>query len=62
MGCDGEATWERKTVVSHDEAYRRELWEFHQCIVDRRQPLANVPEALKHARFIRQVIDATPRS
>lgn len=60
MGSDGETTWERKTVVSHDGAYRRELREFHQCVTGRRRPLTNVQEALKHARFIQQVIDTTP--
>ena len=59
-GCDGETRWEKKTVVSYEEAYRRELREFHRCVVDRRQPLAGVADALKHARFIQEVINAAP--
>jgi hypothetical protein len=60
QGCDGELTWEKKIQVSYDEAYRRELREFHKCMADRSQPPANVNEALKHTRFIQQVIDKTP--
>jgi predicted dehydrogenase len=60
QGCDGELTWEKKILVSYDEAYRRELRQFYECVMDRRQPPANVNEALKHTRFIQQVIDRTP--
>jgi predicted dehydrogenase len=60
-GSDGDRTWQTRTMVSYDEAYRRELRDFHQCVVERRQPLAGVEDALKHARFIQQLIDATPR-
>jgi len=59
QGCDGELTWEKKIQVSYDEAYRRELREFHKCMLDRSRPPANVDEALKHTRFIQQVIDRT---
>ena len=60
QGCDGELAWEKKILVSYDEAYRRELREFYKSVKDRGQPLANVNEALKHTRFIQQVIDKTP--
>jgi predicted dehydrogenase len=59
---DGDRTWETRTVVSYEEAYRRELRDFHRCVVERRQPLAGVEDAVRHARFIQEVIDATPRS
>lgn len=59
QGCHGELTWEKKILVSYDEAYRRELREFHDCITERKQPLADVESALKHARFIQEVIDKT---
>jgi predicted dehydrogenase len=58
-GCEGELTWEKRIVVSHDEAYRRELRDFHERVLDRRQPLANVDEARRHIRFIQDVIDNT---
>ncbi len=57
-GCEGEMTWEQKIIVSHDEAYRRELRDFHDRVMDRRQPLANVAEAVKHTRFIQDVINS----
>ena len=60
QGCDGELTWEKKIQVSYDEAYQRELEAFHKSMTDRSLPLANVNEALKHTRFIQQVIDSTP--
>jgi predicted dehydrogenase len=56
QGCDGELTWEKKILVSYDEAYRRELREFHACVLERKQPLAGVMDAVKHTRFIQQVI------
>lgn len=61
-GVDGESAWEKRTVVSNEEAYRRELRDFHECVVSRRQPLAGVEDALAHARFIQQVIGAVPRA
>ena len=60
QGCDGELTWEKKIVVSYDEAYRRELREFHRSVLDRSEPLANVNQALKHTRFIQEIIDRAP--
>ena len=59
QGGEGEQSWEKRILVSYDEAYRRELREFHRCVLERRQPLANVEDALKHTRFIQQVIDQT---
>jgi len=59
QGGEGELSWEKKILVSYDEAYRRELREFHRCVLERKQPLANVEDALKHTRFIQQVIDHT---
>jgi len=60
-GADGESAWERRTVVSHEEAYRCELRDFHRCVTERRQPLAGVKDALGHARFIQSIVEATPR-
>lgn len=59
QGCEGELTWEKKIIVSYEEAYRRELREFHERVQDRGQPLANADEALRHTRFIQEVIDRT---
>jgi len=59
QGCEGELTWEKKILVSYDEAYRRELREFHRCVAERTQPFSGVKDALKHTRFIQQVIDKT---
>ncbi len=58
QGCEGELTWEKRVIVSYDEAFRNELLAFHENVTQRRTPATTVFDALKHARFIQEVIDA----
>jgi predicted dehydrogenase len=57
QGGDGELAWEKRVVVSHEEAFRNELLAFHANVTQRRRPATTVEDALAHARFIQQVID-----
>jgi predicted dehydrogenase len=38
---DGDAPVRKSIGVSHDEAFKRELEHFYQCIVDGRQPVTS---------------------
>jgi predicted dehydrogenase len=57
QGGEGELSWEKKVIVSYDEAFRNEMLAFHANIREGRQPATTVFDALKHARFIQEVID-----
>jgi len=57
QGCDGELAWEKKVIVSYEEAFRNELLSFHENVTKRRQPATTVFDAVKHARFIQRVVD-----
>jgi hypothetical protein len=58
QGHEGELAWEKKIIVSYDEPFRLELLAFHDNVISRRQPETGVAEALEHAHFIQQMIDA----
>lgn len=58
QGHEGELAWEKRVVVSYDEAFRRELLAFYNNVQQNKQPISSVGDALKHARFIQQMIDA----
>jgi predicted dehydrogenase len=58
QGHDGELAWEKRVIVNYEEAFRNELLEFYDNVQNRRQPRSSVQDALKHARFIQQMIDA----
>jgi hypothetical protein len=58
QGHDGELAWEKRIVVSYEEAFRNELLAFYDNVREQRQPVSSVEDALKHARFIQQIIDA----
>lgn len=58
QGHDGELAWEKRIVVSYEEAFRNELLAFYDNVREQRQPASSVEDALKHARFIQQIIDA----
>jgi len=57
QGGDGELAWEKKVIVSYDEAFRRELLAFYDNVQGNKKPISSVEDALKHARFIQQMID-----
>lgn len=58
QGYDGELAWEKKLIVSYEEAFRNELRAFYDHVRTNQQPaLSSIQDALEHARFIQQVID-----
>lgn len=57
QGGDGELAWEKRVVVSYDEAFRRELLAFYDNVQRGTKPLSSVDDALKHARFMQEMID-----
>ncbi len=58
QGGDGELAWEKRVIVSYDEAFRRELLAFYDNVMEIKQPISSVEDALEHALFIQQLIDA----
>jgi hypothetical protein len=59
QGGDGELSWEKKIVVSYEEAFRNELLAFHANVTQKRTPhLSSIHDAVLHARFIQQMTDA----
>lgn len=60
QGGEGELAWEKKVIVSYDEAFRNELLAFHQAIQNGVEPETPVSEAVKHAELIQKIIDAAP--
>jgi hypothetical protein len=56
QGCEGELSWEKRVVVSHAEAFEKELLEFHRNVTERQTPATTVHDALKHLQFIDRVI------
>jgi len=58
QGCQGELTWEKKVIVSYEEAFRNELRAFYENIQSNQEPKTTVSDALKHIQFVYQVIDA----
>jgi predicted dehydrogenase len=57
QGGEGELAWEKKIIVSYEEAFRKELLAFHENIRQNRQPATTVLDAVKHSRFIQEAID-----
>jgi hypothetical protein len=57
QGGEGELAWEKKIIVSYDEAFREELLAFHENIRRDRTPATTVFDAVKHSRFIQEAID-----
>ena len=58
QGGDGELAWEKRVIVSYDEAFRRELIAFYENVQQNKKPLSSVDDALEHAKFMQQIIDA----
>jgi predicted dehydrogenase len=54
---EGELAWEKKVTVSYDEAFRNELLAFHANVSEGKRPATTVDDALKHSRFIQEIID-----
>ena len=58
-GSDGELSWEKQIKVSYEEAFARELLEFHDNVQNKTKPRSSVDDALQHVRFIYDLIEAT---
>lgn len=56
QGGEEELAWEKKITVSHEEAFHRELRAFYRNIRKGRKPATSAEEALKHMRFIQEII------
>jgi len=54
----GGALVHQDIVTSYDEAYKRELRHFHDCIVNDREPLTNGEDARKDLELAVRMIDA----
>ncbi len=57
QGGEGELSWEKRVTVSYDEAFRNEMLAFYDNVIHHKTPVTSVQDALKHQRFIQQVID-----
>ncbi len=57
QGGDGELAWEKKITVSYMEAFRNEMLAFYDNVRGHKTPRTTVQDALKHTRFIQQLID-----
>lgn len=59
QGGDGELAWEKRVIVSYEEAFRLELTTFYENVRAGRQPQwGSVEDAVDHMGFIQQLIDA----
>jgi predicted dehydrogenase len=58
QGCQEELTWEKKVIVSYEEAFRNELRAFYDNVQNNKEPKTTVHDALKHTRFVYQVLAA----
>lgn len=58
QGGEGELTWEKRVIVSLEEAFARELLSFYENVTSQKRPATTVEDALRHSRFIQDMIDA----
>jgi len=59
QGGDGELSWKKVVTVSHGEAFENELLAFYDNVINHQTPvLSGIEDALKHARFQQELIDA----
>ncbi|MGB1285682.1 MAG: hypothetical protein ACPG7F_04030, partial [Aggregatilineales bacterium] len=58
QGGDGETSWEKQITVSHGEAFENELLAFYDAVITGQSPRTTVQDALRHSRFVQDVIDA----
>jgi predicted dehydrogenase len=57
QGGEGELAWEKRVTVGYDEAFRNEMLAFYDNVVNHKTPVSSVQDAVKHTRFIKQIID-----
>jgi predicted dehydrogenase len=58
QGMENGAAFEKRVIVSYDEAFRLELAAFHQCVVDDQQPLTDAADARRDIRLLQQILAA----
>lgn len=59
QGHEGETAWEKRIVVNYEEAFARELLAFYDNVQAGQKPaLCSIDDAVAHAEFIQQMIDA----
>jgi predicted dehydrogenase len=52
---EGNVSWEQTFTLSFDEAFRRELEEFHRCVVSGEPPRTNASEGLEDILLLREI-------
>lgn len=57
-GGNGELAWEKHINVSFSEAFANQLLDFYNNVQQKKTPLASLPKAVMHMRFIQQWIEA----
>jgi hypothetical protein len=57
QGGEGELSWEKHIIISQDEAFQREILAFHDNIIHSKTPATTIADALKHSKFIQQMIE-----
>ena len=50
------SAWRAEHVVAYDEAFKRELVEFHACIVERREPRTGARDALRDVALCTSIV------
>lgn len=58
QGGEGELSWEKHVTVSHGEAFENELLAFYDNIREHKKPFSSIDDAVKHARFSKEIVDA----
>ena len=58
QGGDGELAWEKRIIVSYDEAFQNEIVSFAENVRQHKTPATTVAHALEHARLMQALIDA----
>lgn len=56
QGGEGELAWEKRVTVSYREAFHNELLAFAGAIRTGTRPVSGVDDAVKHARFIEEIL------
>jgi predicted dehydrogenase len=58
QGGEDELSWEKRVIVSYDEAFRLELMAFHDNVTQGATPRSSVETAIEHMTFVQALIDA----
>ncbi len=58
QGMEDGAAFSKRVEASYDEAFRRELIAFHECIVNDKQPLTDAADARGDIRLLQQIFAA----